>query len=247
MHTVSALKPNLNLTITRSVIIIGMLFVCLLLASNICAFKIIEFSVTNTFKIELPAAVIFFPLTYLFDDIITEVYGFKISRLIIWTGLACTGIFTICTLLAVSLPASELWNTNTHNGQEAFQLVLSGSSRIFFASAIAYFFGEFVNSIILAKLKVLTEGKYFFMRVISSTAIGAGIDTTLFCHIAFMQVLPEQMIWKIIITLYIFKLSYETLMLPITYAIVRFLKRIDNIDYYDRNTRFTPFSLKLSE
>lgn len=238
-------STNQNNQQTLSILVIGMLFVSLLLAANICSFKVIQLSITATFGLELPAAVIFFPLTYLFDDIITEVYGFKISRFIIWTGLLCSGLFTMCTWLAVSLPASPIWSENTHNGQQAFELVLLGSSRIFLASAIAYFFGEFLNSIILAKLKVITEGRYFFLRVISSTAVGAGIDTTLFCHIAFYNILPEAVIWKIIITLYLFKLIYEIVMLPMTYAVVAFLKKKDNVDYYDRNTRFTPFSLKL--
>lgn len=237
---------NKNTPMTLSIIVIGMLFVTLLLASNICSFKVIQLSITSTFGLELPAAVIFFPLTYLFDDIITEVYGFKVSRLIIWTGLLCSGLFTMCTWLAVSLPASPMWSANTHNGQEAFELVLLGSSRIFLASAIAYFFGEFLNSIILAKLKVLTEGKYFFLRVIGSTAVGAGIDTSLFCHIAFYNILPEAIIWKIVVTLYLFKLIYEILMLPVTYGVVAFLKKKDGVDYYDRDTRFTPFSLKLT-
>lgn len=248
MQSVSAIStsPNLQIRITRNVVVLGMLFICLLIASNICSFKMVEFPVTKSFILELPAAVIFFPLTYLFDDIITEVYGFKISRLIIWSGLFCSGIFTLCTWLAISLPASTIWNMNTHNGQEAFKLVLSGTSRIFLASSVAYFFGEFLNSMILAKLKVKTKGKYFLLRIVSSTAVGAGIDTTLFCHIAFYNVMPELIILKIIITLYSIKLIYETMMAPVTYMIVNFLKKIDRVDYYDYDTNFSPFSLKLS-
>lgn len=243
-ETIDSYSSN-HMRLTRGIVIIGMLFVCLLIASNICSFKVIEFSITKTFSLELPAAVIFFPLTYLFDDIITEVYGFKVSRLIIWTGLLCSAVFTICTWLAVSLPPSKIWNSNTHNGQNAFELVLNGTSRVFLASSIAYFFGEFLNSMILAKLKVITQGKYFFLRIISSTAVGAGIDTTLFCHIAFFQILPEIVICKIIFTLYFIKLGYETIMSPITFMICNFLKKLDRVDYYDTNTRFSPFSLKL--
>lgn len=237
--------PSSTIRLTRGVVIIGMLFVCLLIASNICSFKVVNFSITKTLSLELPSAIVFFPLTYLFDDVITEVYGFKVSRLIIWTGLLCSGVFTACTWLAVSLPPSQLWNANTRNGQSAFELVLNGTSRVFLASSVAYFFGEFLNSVMLAKLKVMTEGKYFFFRIISSTAVGAAIDTTLFCHIAFMNILPELVILKIILTLYLIKLGYETVMAPVTYMIVNFLKKIDRVDYYDRNTNFSPFSLKL--
>jgi uncharacterized integral membrane protein (TIGR00697 family) len=238
--------PNNSQRLTHSIFIIGMLFICLLISSNICAFKVVEFSITKTFSLELPAAVLFFPLTYLLDDVITEVYGFRVSRLIIWTGLISSGIITACISLAVSLPASPLWNQNTHNGQSAFELVLSGSNRIFLASSIAYFFGEFLNSIILAKLKVKTQGKYFLLRIIGSTAVGASIDTTLFCHIAFFNVLPETVIWKIILTLYVYKLLYETVMSPVTYFFANYLKKIDNIDYYDTHTKFSPFSLRLN-
>jgi uncharacterized integral membrane protein (TIGR00697 family) len=228
--------------VTRSIVMIAMLFVCLLIASNISSFKVIELQLTSHFSLEVPAAILFFPLTYLFDDVITEVYGFKMSRLIIWGGLFCSGLFTFCIWLAVTLPASPIWDANTHNGESAFQLVLSGSRQIFLASSVAYFFGEFLNAMVLAKLKVKTKGKYLFLRIISSTAVGAGIDTTIFCHIAFWNVLPAQIIWK----LYLFKLTYEVVMLPVTYSITAFLKKIDNIDYYDTHTNFTPFSLQLS-
>lgn len=242
----TALYKNKN-QVTRSVVMLAMLFVCLLIVSNIAAFKVAEIHFTDTLTLAFPSALIFFPLTYFFDDVLTEVYGFKMSRLIIWGGLFCSGLFTLCVWIAVALPVSPVWDEHTHHGEQAFALVLNGSMRIFLASSIAYFFGEFMNSMVLAKLKVATAGKYFFLRIIGSTAVGAGIDTVIFTHIAFWGVLPLAMIWKIIGTIYLFKLLYEVVMLPVTYRLTGWLKRLDDVDYYDYRTRFTPFSLGLKD
>lgn len=232
---------------TRRVIFMGMLFVSFLIVSNLTAFKVVEIYLTKEFFINFPAALIFFPLTYFFDDILTEVYGFKVSRLIIWGGLACSAFVTFFTWVAVQLPASPVWDANTNHGASAYELVFSGSLRIFLASIAAYFFGEFLNSIILARLKVLTAGKYFSLRVMSSTAVGAGVDSIIFCTIAFWNIMPAHIIWEIIVTQYLIKLVYEFIMLPVTYSLVRYLKKTDQIDYYDANTRFNPFSLKLTD
>lgn len=230
---------------TKRIIIIAMLFVSFLIVSNLTAFKIVELRLSDKFFINFPAALAFFPLTYFFDDVLTEVYGFKMSRLIIWGGLACSAIITLCTGIAVHLPASPVWDINTHHGASAYKLIFSGSSRIFLASTLAYFCGEFLNSMILAKLKVLTAGKYFPFRIMSSTALGAGIDSIIFCNIAFLAIMPQSIIWEMVLTQYLFKLTYEFVMLPISYALVSYLKNIDKIDYYDTHTKFTPFSLSL--
>ena len=234
-------------TATKKVVFLGMLFVSFLIVSNLTAFKIVELHLASGLAINFPAALIFFPLTYFFDDVLTEVYGFKMSRLIIWGGLFCSALMTICTWMAVQLPASPLWDSNTGHGAKAYELVFAGSLRIFLASITAYFFGEFVNSMVLAKLKVKTKGRYFSLRVICSTAVGAAIDNVIFCNIAFWHVMPLAMIWQIIFTQYLIKLSYEFLMLPMTYSLVNYLKKTDNIDYYDKHTRFNPFSLKLTD
>lgn len=233
-------------TATKRVIFLGMLFVSFLIVANLTAFKIVEFHLPNGFAINFPAALAFFPLTYFFDDVLTEVYGFKMSRLIIWGGLICSALMTLCTWIAVQLPASPLWDANTHHGNQAYALIFEGSFRIFIASIIAYFFGEFVNSTILAKLKILTEGDYFSLRVMTSTAVGVAIDNVIFCNIAFWGIMPKEIIWQIIFTQYLIKLAYEFLMLPVTYTLVRYLKRVDKMDYYDIDTKFTPFSLKLT-
>lgn len=232
---------------TRRVIFLSMLFVSFLIISNLTAFKIVELHLSKSFNVNFPAALVFFPLTYFFDDVLTEVYGFKISRLIIWSGLFCCAVISLCTWTAVQLPASPVWDNNTHHGASAYAMVFQGSFRIFLASLTAYFFGEFMNSIVLAKLKVLTSGRYFSLRVMASSMVGVGIDTTIFCLVAFWNILPRELIFELILTQYVFKTVYEFLMLPISYSLVSYLKKADNIDYFDKNTRFNPFSLKLTD
>lgn len=232
---------------TKRVVLLGMLFVTCLVVSNLTAFKVAEIHLSSQFSIQFPAALVFFPLTYLFDDILTEVYGFKMSRLIIWGGLLCSAIVTLCTTIAVCLPASPLWDENTHHGSASYALVFTGSLRVFIASMVAYFTGEFINSILLAKLKVMTSGQYFPLRVLCSTALGAGIDSFLFCNIAFWHVLPLSLIFHMILVIYFFKLTYELIMLPATWGITTYLKNADKIDFYDEKTRFNPFSLSLAE
>lgn len=232
---------------TKRVVFLGMLFVSFLIVANLTAFKLVELHLTKDWVINFPSALVFFPLTYFFDDVLTEVYGFKMSRLVIWGGLICSALMTACTWVAVQLPASPLWDLNTHHGNQAYSLVFEGSLRVFLASTMAYFFGEFINSTILAKLKVLTHGRYFSLRVMSSTAIGVAIDTIIFCNVAFFNIMPREVIWKIIITQYCIKLLYEFLMLPITYTLVGYLKKTDKIDYFDTHTVFNPFSFRLKD
>lgn len=236
--------PRKKSVITKNVILLGMLFLCFLILSNMTALKIVEVHVSS-YAIDFPAALIFFPLTYFFDDTLTEVYGFKVSRLIIWGGLLCSVIFTLGTWAAIYLPSSPLWKASMPQTAEAYELIFKGSVRIFLASVMGYFFGEFINSIILAKLKVLTSGKYFSLRVVGSTMMGVGIDSVIFCNIAFFGQMPQVILWNIILTQFLFKLSYEILMLPVTYKLTNFLKDRDKIDYYDFKTSLNPFSLKL--
>lgn len=241
--------------VTKNIVILGMLFISFLILSNLTAFKIVEFKFSNLFwmplqhswVINFPAALIFFPLTYFFDDTLTEVYGFKMSRLIIWSGLICSTIFTLCALATVYLPASPIWDTNMNHADNAYKLIFNSSSRIFLASIVGYFCGEFLNSMILAKLKVLTSGRYFFLRVIGSTAVGVGVDSIIFCNIAFFGIMPFYILWSIVLTQYLFKLSYEIIMLPLAYVITNFLKKVDQVDHYDFHTKFNPFSLSLTD
>lgn len=218
-----------------SVISVGILFTTFLILSNLAAFKVASFGPIN-----FAAGLIFFPLTYVFDDILTEVYGFKVSRRIIWMALLANTIIFLGTWLTIYLTPSPYW---PH--QEAYATIYQGTLRVFLASVISYFFGEFANSIILAKLKVLASGERLWLRAMTSTMVGVGIDTLLFTHIAFLFILPYAAIWQIIGTMYLFKVVYEMCALPITYQVSNYLKRKDNVDYYDVTTNFNPFSLKL--
>lgn len=217
------------------VVILGVIYSACLIASNLVAAKVVSLA-----GLIFPAATLFFPLTYIFDDVLTEVYGFKVSRRIIWLGLLANCIVTLGTLLAVALPSASFWQE-----QAAFHTVFISSARIFVASSIAYLSGEFINSIILAKLKVATAGKHLWLRVIASTGVGVGIDTSLFCLIGFWGTMPAAALGHMILAFYLFKFSYEIIALPITYRVTAYLKRADNSDYYDKTTRFNPFSFKL--
>ncbi len=216
-----------------SVVIVGILFTAFLILSNLTAFKLASFSSLN-----FPAGLLFFPLTYVFDDILTEVYGFKVSRRIIWAALFANTIIFLGTWCTIYLTPSPFWQH-----QDAYATVYQATLRIFIASTVSYFLGEFTNSIILAKLKILTAGKHLWLRAISSTVIGVGIDTIFFIHIAFLFTVPYINIWKIILTMYVLKVIYECCALPITYKITNYLKKKDNIDHYDFTTKFNPFSL----
>lgn len=227
--------PKKNPAIKSSIIVVGILFTTFLILSNLTAFKLAAFG-----AIVFPAGLLFFPLTYVFDDILTEVYGFKVSRRIIWMALLANTIIFIGTWLTSYLNPSPDWHD-----QDAYATVYQATLRVFIASTISYFFGEFANSMMLAKLKVFTSGRYFWVRAITSTIVGVGIDTVLFIHIAFLFTLPYSHLWKIIGMMYSFKVLYECFALPVTYKIVNYLKQKDNVDYYDFKTKFNPFSLEV--
>ena len=227
--------PKQHPAVKSGVIIIGIIFTAFLILSNLTAFKLAAIG-----PLVFPAGIIFFPLTYIFDDILTEVYGFKVSRRVIWLALLANTIVFVGTWCTIYLKPSPDWYN-----QDAYATVYHAALRVFFASTISYFFGEFVNSIVLAKLKVMTSGQHFWLRAISSTIFGVGIDTVLFIHIAFLFTMPYFDLWRIIATMYSFKVIYECCALPVTYKLTNYLKQKDNIDYYDVKTQFNPFSLKV--
>lgn len=214
---------------------IAVFFVSVLLISNIASTKMTAF-----LGLEFDAGTLLFPLSYIFGDILTEVYGYKRSRRIIWLGIAMNllmvGVFTFVAYL----PSASWW-TN----QEAFELILGQVPRIVLASVIAYFAGEFSNSYILAKIKVLMKGKHLFVRTISSTIVGEAIDVAFFTLIAFYGVFGNDDLMKIIFGNYVFKVAVEILFTPVTYLIVGFLKRSEKIDVYDKSTNFNPFKLEV--
>jgi uncharacterized integral membrane protein (TIGR00697 family) len=230
--------------ISKNVVFLGMLFVCFLILSNLTAFKVGAMSfpfIEN--KIEFPSALIFFPVTYLFSNVLTEVYGYKIARLIIWSGFLCSAVVLVGLWIVVQIPASEAWLANTNNAQNAYEILFTAYARMFVASSSAYFFGEFLNSMVLAKLKIFTAGKYLYVRIVGSTMAAVSVDSTVFCLIAFYGVMSDASIFNIMMTQMTFKVVYEIVMLPFTYKIVAYLKRSDGVDYYDVKTKFNPFSL----
>jgi uncharacterized integral membrane protein (TIGR00697 family) len=210
------------------------LFVAILMISNIASSKILEF-LWFTFD----GGTLLFPLSYIFGDILTEVYGYSRSRKVIWMGFFCAGLMTLVFAIVGTLPPAEGWEN-----QSAYRAILGATPRIVIASFIAYLSGEFTNSFTLAKMKILTHGKWLWTRTIGSTMVGEGVDTALFCFIAFYGVLPNALLWSVIWSNYVFKCGVEILATPVTYKTVRFLKRVEGEDYYDYETNFNPFSLR---
>ncbi|MEW5815532.1 MAG: queuosine precursor transporter [Spirochaetota bacterium] len=218
----------------RFVDLITASFVGVLLVSNIATTKILVFG-----PFTFDGGTILFPVAYIFGDILTEVYGYKRSRRVIWTGfiwlLAAAGIFSLVDVL----PPAEGWEL-----QESFHAILGQTPRIVAGSITAYFAGEFSNSFVLAKMKILTRGKWLWTRTIGSTLIGEAVDSVLFLAIAFLGVLPLPLLAAVSISNYIFKVGVEIVFTPLTYRVVKFLKRLENEDYYDYSTNFNPFTLK---
>ena len=214
-------------------LIVG-LFVAVLIVSNTSSTKILELG-----PLIFDGGTILFPLAYIFGDILTEVYGYKNSRKVLWTGFFCLALATLTYYIVGMLPAAADWK-----GQESYMQILGIVPRIAIASLIAYFAGEFSNSYMLAKMKIWTKGKFLWARTISSTIIGEGLDTTLFVLIAFLGTMPTALLVAIMTSNYVFKVLVEVLFTPLTYIIVNFLKKKENEDYYDYKTRFNPFSIK---
>jgi len=207
------------------------LFVAVLLISNVASSKIL---VLGPFTFD--GGTILFPLSYIFGDILTEVYGYSRSRKVIWTGFFCTGLMALVFVVVGMLPPAPGWD-----GQEAYMTILGITPRIVLGSLIAYFSGEFSNSYVLAKMKIWTRGRWLWMRTIGSTVVGEGVDTLLFVLIAFYGVLLPPLLGSVILSNYVFKVGVEALATPVTYAITNFLKRAENEDYYDYHTDFNPF------
>jgi uncharacterized integral membrane protein (TIGR00697 family) len=217
-------------------------FVTTLIISNIIAVKLV-----NIGGLFLPAAVILFPVAYIFGDILTEVYGFARARQVIWTGFICNLLAVIAIWIGGQLPAAPFWSagafSSPENAQQAYQAILGFTPRLLLASFTAYLIGEFLNSIVLAKLKVRTEGRFLWLRTISSTIVGEGADSAVFITIAFAGIIPGGGLVNAILSQWTFKVVYETLATPLTYLIVNTLKRVENEDYFDRDTDFNPVTL----
>jgi uncharacterized integral membrane protein (TIGR00697 family) len=207
-------------------------FVTVLIVSNIASTKVM---VLGPFTFD--GGTILFPLAYIFGDVLTEVYGYRASRRVIWTGFACLALMAITLSIVDLLPAASDWTL-----QEAYHAILGQTPRIVLGSLAAYWAGEFVNSYVLAKLKVYTAGRWLWARTIGSTIFGEGVDTIVFLLVAFLGVWSNELLWAVFVSNYVFKVGVEALMTPVTYLVVNRLKRIENEDYYDRETDFNPFA-----
>src|SRR3989338_7108211 len=211
---------------------LSVFFVAVLLISNIASTKIVQFG-----WLTFDGGTLLFPLSYIFADILTEVYGFTRARRVIWLGFFCAFILSALLYIVGALPAASDWGN-----QSAYDAILGQAPRIVFASLIAYLCGEFINSFILAKMKIWTAGKWLWTRTVGSTVVGELVDSTLFIVIAFAGVLPNSLLVTLIISNYVFKTAIEILFTPVTYATVGYLKRAEGEDYYDRDTNFNPFA-----
>jgi uncharacterized integral membrane protein (TIGR00697 family) len=206
-------------------------FVVVLLISNLVAPKI-----TRIGPLTLSGAQLLFPITYIFGDIFTEVYGYAGSRRAIWIGFFASGLLALVGIAVVALPPAPEWHD-----QEVYAKFLNFVPRLVAASLIAFWAGEFANSFVLSKMKLLTGGKYLWMRTIGSTVAGQAVDTIIVIVLVFGGSQPWSTIWSLILSGYIGKVVYEAAMTPMTYLVVNRLKRAEGVDIYDEGTDFSPF------
>jgi queuosine precursor transporter len=217
-------------------------FVTVLICANLIGpakISQVELPVFGTFV--FGAGLLFFPISYVFGDILTEVYGYARARRVIWAGFGGLAFASFMAYVVVALPPAPFWKN-----QEAYEIAFGTAWRVAGASMIAYFCGEFVNSYVLAKMKILTAGKWLWTRTIGSTIFGEAVDSALFYPLAFYGtgIIPDEQLPKVMLAQFVGKVAVEVAFTPLTYKVVGFLKRAEHEDYYDRRTNFTPFSLK---
>ena len=215
--------------VSKLFMMIGIVYVTCLLLSNLIVGKM--WAVTS--NITLPAAVILFPITYIFGDIFTEVYGFKKARTLIWVGFACSFFAVIIYLITIALPHPGYWEN-----QDAYAIVMGTTPRVAIASFIGYLFGEFSNSIVLSKLKVATKGKKLWVRTILSSVVGEGFDSVIFIMISFWGTMDNSIVFQMILFQYLFKVCYEIIFTPATYGIVNWIKRKEGVDTFDYDIKY---------
>ncbi len=217
-------------------------FVTILICSNLIGpAKIAQVDWPLVGTLTFGAGVLFFPISYVFGDILTEVYGYSRARKVIWAGFAGLAFASFMATVVVALPPAPFWKH-----QAAYEVAFGTTWRIALASMFAYFCGEFVNSFVLAKMKILTAGRWLWTRTIGSTIFGEAVDSALFYPLAFYGtgIIPDDKLPMVMLAQFVTKVGVEVVFTPVTYRIVAFLKRAENEDYYDRDTDFTPFSLK---
>jgi queuosine precursor transporter len=218
-------------------------FVVVLVCSNLIGpAKIAQLDLPLVGLVTFGAGVLFFPISYVFGDILTEVYGYARSRRVIWAGFAGLAFASFMAWVVVALPPAPFWKN-----QAAYEVAFGQAWRIAAASMFAYMCGEFVNSFTLAKMKILTRGRWLWSRTIGSTVVGEGVDSLLFYPLAFYGtgIIPDDKLPVVMLAQFVAKVGVEVAFTPVTYAIVGWLKRAENVDWYDRDTNFTPFSVKV--
>ena len=216
-------------------------FVAILLLSNVLgAGKVASIALPGIGDWPFGAGILFFPLSYVIGDVLTEVYGFARARRCIWAGFAGLLFMAMMSWVVVALPPHDSWG-----GQAAYESVFGQVPRIVFASIIAFWFGEFVNSYVLARMKVWTEGRHLWTRTIGSTVVGQGVDSLLFYPLAFLGVFETETVIKLMLTQWVLKVAWEVILTPVTYAVVGWLKRKEGVDVFDRGTDFTPFKTEV--
>jgi len=206
------------------------LFVTCLISSNIIAVKLV-----NIFGFVLPAAIILFPISYILGDVLTEVYGYRQARRVIWLGFFCNLVAVIAIWIGQILPAASFWD-----GQKAYARILGYTPRLLLASFLAYLVGEFTNSFVLAKMKIATQGRWLWARTIGSTLVGQGLDSLVFMTLAFVGTIPLTALTGAIVAQWLSKSAYEAIVTPLTYGAVNFLKKKEGLDTFDYDTRFSP-------
>jgi uncharacterized integral membrane protein (TIGR00697 family) len=244
--TASVVPGNAQSPNYRYLDIITAIFVTVLVVSNIASSaKIVDwgFSIFGV-RMAFDAGTLLFPVSYIFGDILTEVYGYRRSRRVIWTGFLCLGLSSVVFWVVRLLPGEATWQQ--YAGQNAYNAILGGMSSggIVIASMLGYWTGEFSNSFTLARMKILTNGRWLWTRTIGSTLVGELVDSMFFVFIASLfKVFPWSLFITLVMTNYLFKCTIEALMTPLTYLVVNGLKRREHEDYYDRGTNFSPFRI----
>ncbi len=218
-----------------------------LVVSNIIAVRLIAIRLSDAIELTLPAAIVLFPIAYIVGDVLTEVYGYPAARRGIWIAFGCNLLAVVAIWLAGILPPASFWTAgvyeNPEQADQAYRAILGFTPRLLVASFLAYLVGEFLNSFVLAKMKVRTEGRYLWMRTIGSTIVGQGADSLIFITVAFYGILPTSALMTAVVTQWLVKSAYEALATPLTYWVVNSLKRSEGIDVYDRDTNFRPVRL----
>ena len=210
-------------------------FVTVLLCANVIGAAKVARLGSFTFG----AGVLFFPISYVFGDVLTEVYGYARARKVVWAGFGALAFASFMSWAVLAFPPAPGW---PH--QAAYETVFGGTPRIVFASLVAYFCGEFCNSYVLAKMKIRTSGRLLWTRTIGSTIVGEAVDSAVFYPLAFLGAWQTDLVLRVMLTNYALKVVWEVVMTPVTYRVVNFLKRAESEDYFDRTTDFTPFSLQ---